>query len=324
MARSEDPFKVAGPEAALGVKLQDELRLMRFLVWLAEEKPRPVAVDTARSYVSTVQGWLARNFGVKVGAGMELHRISQLVKGLHRLRGGRPPKKLRKALTPEKLRIAMNLVLDASNPVHANVRAALTCMLQGLLRAGEACFNGKRQRWQSGKELTRGDVTFFAGGMQLLIAPEKNEHTLGAKVVPVTIGSGGFYVDAVREMCNLMRVDPASSPSTPCFRDPRNGRPLTVAQINKWVQELMRAIGEEPSEYGSHSARIGGATAMYKAGHSALDIRLAGRWDSDCYCIYVHSDRRRAAEVTRRLASTHCELDETPCLELGVEDVELE
>ena len=296
---------------------------MRFLTWLAEDKPTPVAVDTARSYVSTVQGWLARTFGVKIGAGMELHRISQLVKGLHRLRGGRPPKKLRKALTPEKLRAAMDLVLDPINPVHANVRAALTSMLQGLLRAGEACFNGKRQRWQSGKELARGDVTFFSGGMQLLIAPEKSEHTLGAKVVPVTIGAGGSFIDAVKEMRNLMRVDPAPG-EVPCFRDPRTGRPLTVAQINNWVQELMGSIGEDPKEYGSHSARIGGATAMYKAGHSTLDIRLAGRWDSDCYCIYVHADRQRAMTVTRGLASTHCEPDEDPCLELGVEDAELD
>ena len=323
LARGEDPIDIQGPEASLDAKLHDELRLMRFLVWLAEEKPSPVAVDTARGYVSTVQGWCARNFGVKLGAGMELHRIAQLVKGLHRLHGGKPPKKLRKALTPEKLGRAFDLMLSPSNPLHANVRAALSSMLQGLMRAGEACFNSKRQRWQAGKELTRKDVTFFSGGMQLLIAPEKDNNTLGAKSVPVTIGSGGKFVDAVWEMRNLMRVDPTSENGS-CFRNPKTGKALTVADMNEWVQLLMSAIGEDPKEYGSHSARIGGATAMYKAGFTPLDIRLAGRWDSDCYLVYVHTDRRRALEVTRQMASTECALSEDPCLALGVDDVEIE
>ena len=322
-ARCEDPLVVQGPDAPLDAKLEDELRLMRFLVWLAEEKHPPVAVDTARSYVSTVQGWLARNFGVKLGAGMELHRIAQLVKGLHRLRGGKPPKKLRKALTPEKLGFAFDTVLSPHRPLHANVRAVLAAMLQGLMRAGEACRNPKRQRWAAGMEPTRGDVTFFPGGMQIMIAPEKSNDTLGAKTVPVTIGSGGVYVDAVREMHNLLRVDPTPSYG-PCFRDPRTGAALTVADVNEWVQLLMGAIGEDPKEYGSHSARIGGATAMYKAGFNPLDIRLAGRWDSDCYLIYVHADRQRALETTRRMASTACALAEDPCLALGVDDVEFE
>ena len=103
---------------------------MRFIVWLACEKNDPVEVDTATGYASTVQGWLARNFGFKLGAGMQLHRVSQLARGLHRLRGGKPAKKLRKALTPEKLRDAFNMMLDPNNPLHANVRAALATMLQ--------------------------------------------------------------------------------------------------------------------------------------------------------------------------------------------------
>ena len=58
---------------------------MRFMTWLALEKEEPVNVDTAYGYASTVQGWLAWNFGVKLGAGMSLHRVRQLVKGMHRM-----------------------------------------------------------------------------------------------------------------------------------------------------------------------------------------------------------------------------------------------
>ena len=90
IARGEDPFHVHGPDASVLDKLDDEKRLMRFVVWLACEKEPTVAIDTAKEYASTVQGWLARNLGFKLGAGMQLHRVSQLAKGLHRLRGGRP------------------------------------------------------------------------------------------------------------------------------------------------------------------------------------------------------------------------------------------
>ena len=141
---------------------------------------------------------------------MQLHRVSQLAKGLHRLRGGKPAKKLRKALTPEKLRRAFDQLLDRDNPLHANVRAALATMLQGLLRGGEVALGGRRRRWNPESEL-RADVAFFLGGMQLITAQEKDEGTLGAKTTPVIIGAGGRLVDAVAEMQNLKRVDPVET-----------------------------------------------------------------------------------------------------------------
>ena len=317
-ARGEDATRVAGPGEPLQAKLDDEWRLMRFMVWLTSEKEDPVAVDTARGYASTVQGWLARNFGVKIGAGIALHRVAQLVKGLHRARGGKPPKRLRKALTPEKLARAF-LLLDPECPLHANVRAMLALMLQALLRAGEAVLSDKAAQWTAGKHLSRDDFIVGGRAMQVTIAPEKDDNSLGAKATPVIVGRGGVFVDAVWEFENLRRVDPVAPrqrPFTPAFRDPATGRALRVADANKWVKRLMQSIGEDPDEYGSHSCRTGGATAMFKAGASALDIRTIGRWSSDVYLIYVHADCERAVEMSRRLASTQCSPAEDPFIEV--------
>ena len=74
---------------------------------------------------------------------------------------------------------------------------------------------------------------------------------------------------------------------------------------NKWVKHLMRSIGEDPDEYGSHSARIGGATAMYKAGASAMDIQTAGRWASDVYNHDLHPRRPRALGEDDSAAGVH-------------------
>lgn len=314
LTRGEDPFTVAGPEASLEDKLNDEWRLMRFMSWLVELKKPSVNPTTADGYASTVQGWLARNFGVKLGAGIALHRRKELIKGLTRLRGGNNPKKLRKALTPDKLARAFQH-LNPNNPLHANVRAALASMLQGLLRAGEAVQSDKAKNWNPSAELTRGDIVIGSTAMELMIVAEKDATTLGSKSTPIVIGRGGRHIDAVAEMENLRRVDPTPAgreSSTPAFRDPRTGKPFKVADMNEWVQTLMSLIGEDGSEYGSHSCRIGGATAMFAAGCSALDIRTMGRWSSDIYLIYVHSDRARAAEVTRRLASTTVKPTEDP------------
>ena len=98
----------------------------------------------------------------------------------------------------------------------------------------------------------------------------------------------------------------AEALATPAFRDPKSGRPLRVS-ANKWVKHLMRSIGEDPDEYGSHSARIGGATAMYKAGASAMDIQTAGRWASDVYNLNhdLHPRRPRALGEDDSAAGVH-------------------
>ena len=304
LARGEDPFDIAMPDAPHQDILRDEWRMMRFVTWLVEGKEPGIDPDSAAGYASTVQGFLGRVKGVKLGGGNPLTRYKDMLRGLVRQRGGKKPRKLRKALTPEKLALAFELVLDASNPLHANVRAALATMLQGLLRGGEAGVSDKyAARWAPRTHVTRGDVMFTKEFMEMTIAPLKNEHFLGRKACPVLIGrprrGERFIIDATKEVLNMFAVDVVDSArwaETPMFRNPNTGRAFKVSELNEWVQVLMEAIGENGSDYGSHSARIGGATALFAAGASPLDIRTMGRWDSDIYLIYVRGDVRRAAK----------------------------
>ena len=55
-------------------------------------------------------------------------------------------------------------------------------------------------------------------------------------------------------------------------------------------QRLAHMRSEEgfPSErYGSHSLRVGGATALYHAGVPVEVIKRYGRWVSDCFQGYL-------------------------------------
>ena len=62
--------------------------------------------------------------------------------------------------------------------------------------------------------------------------------------------------------------------------------------------------GASPAEFGAHSLRIGGATALFKAGASQIDIMTMGRWSSDCYRLYVRACFGHAVEWSRKAGST--------------------
>ena len=62
----------------------------------------------------------------------------------------------------------------------------------------------------------------------------------------------------------------------------------------------------------------------YKCGFSPLDIKIAGRWDSDCYLVYIHADADRAMWNAAAIGSTRCSPMEAPFLEIGLRAEELE
>ena len=73
--------------------------------------------------------------------------------------------------------------------------------------------------------------------------------------------------------------------------------------INGWVKRLMAAIGENPVEFGSHSMRIGGATALFAAGANETVIRTMGRWSSDMHRLYVRACFEQCCAWTQKAGS---------------------
>ena len=292
--RAERPMDPLSP---LISKLEEEMLAMRFVIALVEE--RGLSPESARVYFSAVQGWHAREFGVKLAGGLKLERLPQMLKGLRRQHGGtvRP---VRKGFAPHLLRKAIDKTLDPSNPLHANIRAALTTALQGLLRSAEYCGNHGRDT------LRRGDlVRIEASGMTIMIHQCKNSHCLTGKSHALEIGAGGRYIDAVAEMNNLRAIDPADD-SSPMFRDPKTNKPLSYEFMQSTVKSLAQAIGEDPTLYGTHSMRIGGATALYNEGAPDTVIRMMGRWSSDIYRLYLRACRERCNAWTKAAGSSFC------------------
>ena len=65
----------------------------------------------------------------------------------------------------------------------------------------------------------------------------------------------------------------------------------------------MRAIGENPTDFGTHSYRIGGATALFAQGADPTVIRTMGRWSSDIHQLYVRACYERCCEWSRLAGS---------------------
>ena len=289
--------------APLWVKLEEETLAMQFVCALVEV--RGVQPTVAANYFSQAQTWHKLEAGVKIAGGLKMERLAGMLKGIRRIVGD-APKRIRRGVAPQAMRKAMDLLLDPNDPADANIRAALATAFQGLLRVAE--YTSDAKKFNTEKSLTRADIERCDEKMLvMMIHPCKNMIHVGGKTCPLVIGAGGKYIDAVREMRNMLRVDPTpagEAMSTPLFRVPATGLPLRDSDISIAVKRCMVSVGEDPAQFASHSLRIGGATALFAAGADCTVIRTMGRWSSDLYRLYVRACFEKSIEWSRRCGST--------------------
>ena len=218
---------------------------------------------------------------------------------------GDAPRIVRRGVSPNDLGVAMEKQLDPSNPLHANIRAALTCGLQGLLRSAELC--SKNGVFDAQRTIRRCDINSLTQSqLILMISPCKNMKNLGGRNCPLVIGSGGEFIDAVAEVTNLLKVNPVDSRSletTPLFWDTYTNRPLTYDLILSTIRSLMASVGQDAS-HGTNSLRIRGATALFAAGANETVIRTMGPWSSDIHQLYVRACFEQCCDWTRKAGST--------------------
>ena len=278
------PHRPMDPNAPLWLKLEEEWLAMRFVCHLVEK--RGILPRTAASYLGDAQGWHLRTHGIKLAAGIKLGRLAQMLKGLRRLNGDQP-RKVRRGVRAKLLRAAMDKYLDPKIPLHANKRAAFALAFQGLLRGAEFTSD----KFNPTKDMTRADLVSLTNDRAIvMMRPSKNMAHLHGKTVPLVIGAGGKYIDAVAELNNLVIVDKvhaSDAANVPLFR---NGKiALNETIMRRDLQYMMSSVGQEPTHFGLHSLRIGGATALFAAGADPIVIRTMGRWSSDCYRLYVRA-----------------------------------
>ena len=89
----------------------------------------------------------------------------------------------------------------------------------------------------------------------------------------------------------------------------QNGVCLSRPRLNRLVRELAARSGA-PTNYSSHSFRIGAASAATAAGIPKWQIQALGRWSTDCYKRYI-----RLPSSTTDTVATACLCDQVSSIE---------
>ncbi len=217
--------------------------------------------------------------------------LERVFRGIKHTRG-MMTKRVRRPITTALLQ-RMKPFLHQRLPDHAAIWAAMCCGTYGLLRMGE--FTVDKQRTSS---LTIADLSFVdAHGMiapacaltpsflpshaSLFIAASKMDpfrkgvHIVLASPVVLTALTSHLTLHAQRHI-----------PSSPLFLM-SDGKPLSRDTAITATRRLIDAIGLTPGEYAGHSYRKGGAQSLIDANVPVPLIQTMGRWESDCYRLYL-------------------------------------
>ena len=115
----------------------------------------------------------------------------------------------------------------------------------------------------------------------------------------------GTDLCAVSALWDIMRDDTRPR-GEPLFMLPtRSGgrKPLTRYYVSKYIKEIAKLSGRAEDLFNTHSARAGGACALWAKKYSSQMIQLLGRWRSDCWKIYVTNSDEHLRDVTRDMST---------------------
>ncbi|POM81543.1 Hypothetical protein PHPALM_472 [Phytophthora palmivora] len=101
--------------------------------------------------------------------------------------------------------------------------------------------------------------------------------------------SGSKWLCPVREAWALVKeCRQADFPIDNPLCKVRDGSYISAAQVSDQLKEAASRAGYDGNNYGTHSPRSGGATALFTGGNSETTVKLHGRWKRDCYQRYIH------------------------------------
>ena len=92
------------------------------------------------------------------------------------------------------------------------------------------------------------------------------------------------------------------------FRAPDTGEPLAYDALLKWFRWLLGYLKDKSVDeraYALHSLRIGGATALLKAGCPPAVIQALGRWSTEIFNLYTRACFHDGLDWAEAMARTN-------------------
>ena len=72
--------------------------------------------------------------------------------------------------------------------------------------------------------------------------------------------------------------------------------------IQQLLEEATIATGGDPGRIGTHSLRIGGATALYHTVQDLAYVQRFGRWASEAYHVYLWDSHELTKGLAKKMA----------------------
>jgi hypothetical protein len=180
-------------------------------------------------------------------------------------------------------------------------RAVASAALLGLARSQMYCVSSKKA-FNAYKHVTRGDVKFSEDLMLMTIwVPAGKTDPIGHAQ---PYGRTGLDLCAVRSIRAWLLATAGRPHSDPLFGD-QLGNPLTYSQWYATTRRSLKAAGMSLVDYGTHSYRRGGATALFNACGDITEVQTLGGWapDSTTAWDYVDVDAAHLASHSRLIAA---------------------
>ncbi|XP_070550465.1 integrase/recombinase xerD homolog [Ptychodera flava] len=283
---------------ALPIPASENVLLM-FIAYLQEE--RKLKYSSIVTYLYSV-----RALQIQEGLPDPLQdrpRIHLALRSVNRSQGPESTQKL--AITFDLLQ-RLQPLFDISCTKDLVVWTAMTTAFFGLFRSGELVI--KDLPFIPATDLTVSDITFSkqsGANVIAIVHLKKSKCDPFRKGVDVIIGCSHNTICAVDLLSRLhsLRIQAGASPNDPFFLLPGNV-PLTRQFFIRHLKHSIGQIGLDPNAYSGHSFRSGGATSAAAAGVSDWEIKVMGRWSSDCYKRYIRTPRQVLSTFAKRMIFT--------------------
>lgn len=261
----------------------------------------------------TIQQYLSAVRSQHVCLGMPdptrpLLRLWMAMDGLRRRKGA--PKRKR-PVTPDMLRWIKRKLDVRRKRDDAMLWCALLMAYMFLLRASEYV-SPDRRGTDSGKGVRAIDLVARRSGAPVQHFGDADEVALcirGSKTDQLNRGEWRNHFRAQGELCIVDALAEYQRKAPECFDRDRNerlfrwqsGSYLVREDVQRILESAALAGGAEPGSVGSHSLRIGGASALWAAYKDSALVRRMGRWTSDAFHGYLWETRDAAQDVASRM-----------------------
>ena len=240
---------------------------------------RRMGYKCIKSYLSGIRfNFIIRN---RIFDLSNMHKLYYMLRGIRRVQGSSHSRPARSPISTTHLVLIHNLLYSGSYSVYERrlYWSASTLAFFGLLRVSEYSCPTIRT-FSSEVNLLFSDISIRQFYISVLIKASKSDPF--RKSCTLTIGPTYDLFCPVIAMRRFM-----------CCRIKFGGPLYTFADGSYLTRQHMASLIKKACNdihLNTHSFRIGGATALSIAGYSDAQIKIIGRWNSDCFVKYLRLD----------------------------------